>query len=279
MNINWFPGHMVKTRKEIEKNLKLVDIAIEIIDARIPRSSKNPLIDQLLKNKPRLILLNKSDLSSEVENDKWITYFKSKNINAMKINCKKKININNLYKQCKISLEEEFAKRKQKGIINETIKAMVVGIPNSGKSTFINNISNKKSAKIGNRPGITTKTQWIKTNQNLWLLDTPGILWPKFDEYQTALNLSFTHAIKDEILNIEDLTLEFIKHLKHKNPKALKECYGINAEESPIDIYNEIARKLNTLTKKSEIDYLRCANMILQDFRSGKMGRITLETV
>ena len=276
MNINWYPGHMKKTKEEIQNNLKLVDIILEIIDARIPESSRNPMLAEIIGQKPRIIIMNKSDLADEEMNKTWVNKFRNENTKALLMNSKEKINVNKIYQIAKAELKEKFDKNKEKNIENKIIRMMIVGIPNSGKSTFINNISKRKSANVGNRPGITKTKQWIKTNDNLELLDTPGVLWPKFDE-ETGLNLSYTHAIKDEILNIEDLTLKFLEKMQKDYPKLLTERYGVDPDKKALEIYEDIARKRGAITKGGDFDYTRTANLILTDFRSGKLGRITLE--
>lgn len=276
MNINWYPGHMKKTKEEIQNNLKLVDIILEIIDARIPESSRNPMLAEIIGQKPRIIIMNKSDLADEDMNKAWVNKFRNQNTKALLMNSKEKINVNKIYQIAKEELKEKFDKNKEKNIENKIIRMMIVGIPNSGKSTFINNISKRKSANVGNRPGITKTKQWIKTNDNLELLDTPGVLWPKFDE-ETGLNLSYTHAIKDEILNIEDLTLKFLEKMQEDYPKLLTKRYGVDPDKKALEIYEDIARKRGAITKGGDFDYTRTANIILTDFRSGKLGRITLE--
>ena len=276
MNINWYPGHMKKTKEEIKNSLKLVDIVLEVIDARIPKSSRNPLISEITEKKDRIIIMNKTDLSDPVENEKWIKKFADDGIKAIKMNAKEKINTKEIYNIAKEILFEKFKKNEEKNIENENIRMMVVGIPNSGKSTFINNIAKRKGARVGNRPGVTQQKQWIKTKENILLLDTPGVLWPKFDG-QTGLNLSFTNAIKDEILNIEELCLKFIEFMKESYPKNLEERYKIDANKTALEIYEEIGIKRGAIIRKGEVDYTRCANLIFNDFRSGKLGRITIE--
>lgn len=276
MNINWYPGHMEKTRKDIINSLKLVDLVIEIIDSRVPESSRNPLLDEIIGDKPRIIILNKEDLADSLQNKKWADKLKEEGISSIKMNSKIKINVNQIYDMAKSLLKEKFKKNEEKNIENEIIRMMVVGIPNSGKSTFINNISKRKGAKVGNRPGVTTQKQWIKTDSNLQLLDTPGVLWPKFDE-TTGLHLSFTHAIRDDIFNIEDLAFKFLDEMKEKYPELLEERYGINVGEETLDIFDQIAKKRGAILRGQEVDYTRCGNLILTDFRTGKLGRITLE--
>ena len=276
MNINWYPGHMKKTKEEIKNSLKLVDIVLEVIDARIPKSSRNPLISEITEKKDRIIIMNKTYLSDPVENEKWIKKFADDGIKAIKMNAKEKINTKEIYNIAKEILSDKFRKNEEKNIENENIRMMVVGIPNSGKSTFINNIAKRKGARVGNRPGVTQQKQWIKTKENILLLDTPGVLWPKFDG-QTGLNLSFTNAIKDEILNIEELCLKFIEFMKEFYPKNLEERYKIDSNKTALEIYEEIGIKRGAIIRKGEVDYTRCANLIFNDFRSGKLGRITIE--
>lgn len=278
LNINWYPGHMKKTKEEIEKNLKLVDIVLEIIDARIPESSRNPMLDDILKDKPRMIIMNKSDLADPKENQRWINKFKNDGIIALPMNSKEKINVGKIYDMAREILADKFRKYEEKEIENPIIRMMIVGVPNSGKSTFINNVAQRKGARVGNRPGVTQTKQWIKTNSNLQLLDTPGVLWPKFDD-RTGLHLSYTNAIKDEILNIEDLTLYFLKELAESYPENLKERYGVDPSMEAIDIYEAIAKRRGAIIAGGDFDYTRTATIILNDFRTGKLGRITLEKI
>lgn len=278
MNINWYPGHMEKTRKDIINSLKLVDLVVEIIDARIPKSSRNPLLDEIIGDKPRIIIMNKEDLADPIQNKLWVKKFKKDSIPAIKLNSKQRINTKDLYNTAKNLLKEKFEKNQEKNIENQVIRMMVVGIPNSGKSTFINNIAQRKGARVGNRPGVTTQKQWIKTTDNIQLLDTPGVLWPKFDN-ETGLNLSFTHAIKDEVVNVEELAFKFLEIMKDAYPKLLEERYGIDATGETLEIYEKIAKKRGAILRGNEIDYTRCANLIMNDFRTGKLGRITLERI
>lgn len=278
LNINWYPGHMKKTKEDIEKNLKLVDIVLEIIDARIPESSRNPMLDDILKEKPRMIIMNKSDLADPKENQRWINKFKNDGIKALPMNSKEKINVGKIYDMAREILADKFKKYEEKEIENPIIRMMIVGVPNSGKSTFINNVANRKGARVGNRPGVTQTKQWIKTNSNLQLLDTPGVLWPKFDD-RTGLHLSYTNAIKDEILNIEDLTLYFLRELAESYSENLKERYGVDPTMEAIDIYEAIAKRRGAIISGGDFDYTRTATIILNDFRTGKLGRITLEKI
>ena len=276
MNINWYPGHMKKTKEEIINSLKLVDIVLEVIDARIPESSRNPLISEITEKKDRIIIMNKTDLSDPIENEKWIKKFADSGIKAIKMNSKEKINTRQIYNIAKEILKEKFIKNEEKNIENENIRMMVVGVPNSGKSTFINNIAKRKGAKVGNRPGVTQQKQWIKTKDKILLLDTPGVLWPKL-EGDSGLHLSFTNAIKDEILNVEELCLKFLEFMKESYPENLKERYKMDPTMTPIEIYDQIGLKRGAIIRKGEVDYTRCANLIFNDFRSGKLGRITIE--
>lgn len=276
MNINWFPGHMKKTKEIIINNLKLVDVVLEIIDSRIPISSRNPMIDEIVADKPRMVIMNKSDLSDPEENKKWVKKFRDDGIPALLMNSKENVPVDKIYKEARTLLKDKFEKNEKNNIDNPMIRMMIVGVPNSGKSTFINKVSKKKGAKVGNRPGITQTKQWIKTSSNIQLLDTPGILWPKFEE-KIGLHLSFTNAIKDEVLNIEDLTLKFLEEMKENNPEALVERYGVDPSLPALEIYEAIAKKRGAIISGGDFDYTRTANIILNDFRSGKLGKITLE--
>mgnify|MGYP001226907995 FL=1 len=278
LNINWYPGHMKVAKEDIEKNLKLVDIVLEIIDARIPESSRNPMLDDIIKDKPRMIIMNKSDLADLKENQRWINKFKNEGILAIPMNSKERINVGKIYDMAKEVLTDKFKKHAEKDIDNPLIRMMIVGVPNSGKSTFINNVAQRKGARVGNRPGVTQTKQWIKTNSNLQLLDTPGVLWPKFDD-RIGLHLSYTNAIKDEIVNIEDLTLYFLKEIAKSYPDNLNERYGVDPSMEAIDIYEAIAKRRGAIIAGGDFDYTRTATIILNDFRTGKLGRITLETV
>lgn len=278
MNINWYPGHMKKTRESIEKNLPLVDIVFELIDARIPISSRNPIIDDILGNKPRIVILNKSDLASEEGNKVWEEFFLKKNLITVCINALSGKGIDRLIKLSNELYKEKRHDFEKKGIINKPIRVMILGIPNVGKSTLINTLAKKKSAKTGNKPGITKSNQWIKTKSNLELLDTPGILWPKFEDKRVGLHLAFTGAIKDEILDIETLALKLIEILAKNFPNLLKNRYNVEIDsKSYLQVMEEIGRKRGALIKGGEIDYTKTSNIILDEFRKGIIGRITLE--
>lgn len=277
MNINWYPGHMKKTIEDIEKKLKLVDFVIEIIDSRIPFSSRNPLFDDLFKNKKRLLIFNKSDLSNPKLNDEWMEKITDENNFAISYNAMKP-NVNLVVKKSEELMADEIKKYEDKGLNKGPLRAMIVGIPNSGKSTFINSISGTKSARTGNRPGVTKTNQWIKIHSKLHLLDTPGVLWPKFEE-KVGLNLAFTGAIKDEIMDRETLALKLIGKLKKIAPAALEERYKLSniEDKEAIEIMDEIGKNRGALMRGGLIDYEKVSGIILDEFRKGTLGRITLE--
>lgn len=281
MNINWYPGHMKKTMDNIRASLKLVDIVGEIIDARIPISSKNPVIDDVLKDKSRIMILNKSDMANENETRKWLNYYRSKGYGAVVIDALHSKGLDKIYPLAKEMLADKFKKLEEKNLSSKTIRMMIVGIPNVGKSTFINTVSKRKSAKIGDRPGVTKQVQWIKTKNDLELLDTPGVLWPKFEDEQTGLHLAFTGAIKDEIMDIENLAFRFIDELNKRDINILKNRYNLSEDfyEDTLFLMDEIGRNRGAILKKNEIDYFKVANLVFDDFRKVKLGRITLETV
>lgn len=277
MNYQWYPGHMTKAKRMMQEDIKLIDLIIELVDARIPLSSRNPDIDQMGQNKARLILLNKSDLADERCNEAWTEYFKEKGILVAKINAKNKGSLKSLQGVILEACKEKLERDKRRGIKNRPIRAMVVGIPNVGKSTFINSFAGRACAKTGNKPGVTKGKQWIRLNKNVELLDTPGILWPKFEDQSVGMKLAMIGSIKDDILNVEELALEVIKALKERYPGVLSERYGIEEEKEPVDVMGQIAEARKCLLKGSELDYLKTANIILDEFRSGKLGRFTLE--
>ena len=281
MNINWYPGHMKKTMDNIRASLKLVDIVGEIIDSRIPISSKNPVIDDVLKNKPRIMILNKSDMADENETKKWLSYNRKKGYGAVVVDALHSKGLDKIYSVAKEMLADKFKKLEEKNLSAKTIRMMIVGIPNVGKSTFINSISKRKSAKIGDRPGVTKQVQWIKTKNDLELLDTPGVLWPKFEDERIGLHLAFTGAIKDEIMDIENLAFRFIDELNKRDVNILKNRYNLSEDsyEDTLYLMDEIGRNRGAILKKNEIDYFKVANLVFDDFRKVKLGRITLETV
>ena len=280
MAINWFPGHMVKTKREIKENLKLVDAVIEIRDARIPNSSKNPDIDQLCKGKPRIILLNKCDLANEKITKEWKKSLENSETVVLEVNALKNDGLKNIKPALLKLLKEKHDRLKAKGLVKITTRVMVVGIPNVGKSTFINKMARNNIAKTGDRPGVTKSKQWIKTSIGIKLLDTPGVLWPKFEDEQVGLNLAFTGAIKDEIMDIEELAFNLVKKLEVDFKDELMTRYKLeHLSEETIENLDNIARKRGCLISGGNIDYNRIAVILLDEFRGGKIGNISLERV
>ena len=277
MNLQWYPGHMTKAKRQMQEDLKLIDLIIELVDARIPLSSRNPDIDELGKNKARLILLNKSDLADERYNEQWSAYFQKKGFYVVKVNAKSGAGLKSIQgviqEACKAKIERD----RRRGIKNRPIRAMVVGIPNVGKSTFINSYAGKACAKTGNKPGVTKGKQWIRLNKTLELLDTPGILWPKFEDQEVGKRLAFIGSIKDEILNLEELSLELLDYIRTNCPGLLNTRYGIEEEGTPVSLLEAVADKRRCLIRGQEIDYAKAAGIVMEEFRNGKIGRITLE--
>lgn len=278
MNINWFPGHMAKTRRQIKESLKMVDAIIEIRDARIVSSSKNPEIGDICGNKPRIILLNKKDLAEDKVTKKWINSLSQDNIKVLAVNSVTGEGLNKIKLTLNELLKEKHERMKNKGLVKIVDRAMVVGIPNVGKSSFINKMAKNSIAKVGDRPGVTKSKQWIKTKMDIELMDTPGVLWPKLDSEIVQLNLAFTGAIKDEIMDIETLALRLVERLQDKYPERLMKRYKLEAlEENPLDNLDNIGRKRGALISKGEIDYNRISVILLDEFRGGKLGAISLE--
>ncbi len=279
ININWYPGHMTKAKRMMEENIKLIDLVIEIVDARIPLSSRNPDIDKLANNKYRLICLNKSDLSDKSHNEKWMEYFKAKGFFVTMINSKSGAGVKNINNIILDVCKEKIERDRKRGIKNRPIRAMVCGIPNVGKSTFINSLVGKAAAKTGNKPGVTKGKQWIRLNKNIELLDTPGILWPKFESNEVGLNLALIGSINDEILNLDDLSYELIERLKDNYNGLLAEKYNINEEDNEIKILSDIAVNRGCIAKGGEPDIEKAAKLLFDDYRNGRIGKITLEYV
>lgn len=276
LNINWYPGHMKKSIDEIKNMLKLSDIVVEICDARIPVSSRNPILKDIIEDKSSILILNKKDLANPKETKKWIEKYKSEDIFAMDIDCKNTSDISKVLKEIdkkgRVQLDKKGLKR--------DVKAMIVGIPNVGKSSFINALTKKRTAKVGNRPGITRTNQWIKTEYGLYLLDTPGVLWPKFETENMGLNLAFTGAIKDEIMNIENLAYKFVEFMSKYYMDNLCERYNLTEKfDEIIQVIEQIAVNRGKVLKGNRIDYFSVSNLILDDFRKGNLGKITLEMV
>lgn len=279
MNINWFPGHMKKTRTLIADHLKQVDAVIELRDARIPNSSKNPEIESLLGDKNKIIAMTKSDLASPILNEKWGDYFKARGEKYIFMDARDNHALRKLYALLDETLREKAEKMKHKGIQSFRRRIMILGIPNVGKSTLINSMAKRKGAEVGNRPGVTKAKKWIKLSHEMELLDTPGILWPKFEDEEVALNLAFTGAIKDEIMDLETLAYELITRLlKQGLQEQIAERYQIQTSDHPLETLQAIGQKRGFLLRGGEIDYERLSRAVLDDFRSGKMGRITLES-
>lgn len=277
MNYQWYPGHMTKAVRMMQENIKLIDLVIEVVDARIPISSRNPDIDTLAKNKSRLVLLNKSDLANDAMNKKWIQYFEEKGICALEINSKSGNGIKAIQPMILKACNEKIQRDKKRGIVNRPIRAMVVGIPNVGKSTFINAYAGKACAKTGNRPGVTKGKQWIKLGKNLELLDTPGILWPKFEDNLAGMHLAFIGSINDEIIIMEELACDLINCLNNISRGILEERFGISTKEEPVEMLKDIAENRKCYLKGGDLDLEKASRMLVDDYRSGKLGRISLE--
>ena len=277
MHFQWYPGHMTKAKRMMQENIKLIDLVIELVDARIPVSSRNPDIDELGKNKSRMILLNKADLAEDKWNDAWAEYFREKGFFVVKLNSKKGGGLKSIQGVIQEACKEKMERDRKRGILNRPVRAMVVGIPNVGKSTFINALAGKACAKTGNKPGVTKGKQWIRLNKQVELLDTPGILWPKFDDQKVGLRLAFIGSITDEILNTEELAAELIKFLNANYPGVLEEKYSVEPSDDAYVMLAGIARSRNCLLKGSELDTEKAALLLLDDFRNGKLGRLTLE--
>ncbi len=282
-NLNWYPGHMTKAKRMMQEEIKLVDLVIELVDARIPLSSRNPDIDELGKNKSRIILLNKADLADEEGNRSWTAYFKKQGVYVLEMNARTGSGTKAIHGLVQSACREKIARDKKRGIQNRPVRAMVVGIPNVGKSTFINSFAGKACTKTGNKPGVTKGKQWIRLNKSLELLDTPGILWPKFSEREVGLLLAYIGSMNDDILAIEELALDFIRHIAGRYHHVFAERYGIqypqtlSEEKAAVRILEEIAESRKCYIKGGEPDYGKAASLLIEDFRSGRLGRITLE--
>lgn len=278
MNFQWYPGHMTKAKRMMQENIKLIDLIIELVDARIPLSSRNPDIDELGKNKSRIILLNKADLADSKYNKKWMEYFKQRGFYVIEMNAKSGFGVNQIQKAVTLACGEKIARDKRKGILNRPVRAMVVGIPNVGKSTFINSFAKKACTKTGNKPGVTKGKQWIRLNKELELLDTPGILWPKFEDQEIGLKLALIGSMNDEVLHVDDLALELISFLKIHYKGSLESRYQIEdtLNEATV-LLEQIARNRKCYKKGEELDIYKASHLFIDDFRSGRLGGITLE--
>lgn len=278
MNINWYPGHMKKTKESLQKNLKLIDVVVELLDSRIPFSSKNPDVDNIIKDKPKVVVLNKFDMADPSKIKLWQDYYESQGVKAIPVNTISGKGVDKIIQECREVTKEKMEALIKKGRKERPIRLMIVGVPNVGKSTLINKLAGRKSAQTGDRPGVTKGNQWVKLKGNLELLDTPGILWPRFEDENVAMNLAFTRAIKDEILDIETLALRFIEKLELIYPENLKERYKLEElGQTPLETMETIGVKRGCLMARKEIDYTRVAKIVLNEFREGKTGKMTLE--
>ena len=286
MNINWYPGHMAKTKRQIIEDMKLVDVVIELLDARIPKSSRNPDIQGMLKNKKKIVILNKSDLADEKETKKWIEYFKKKNILAIDVDSNQGKGIKQVSQAIEKIMEDELKIQNSKGRIRKTIRVMIVGIPNVGKSSFINRISKKTTMTVGNKPGVTRQKQWIRIGNQIELLDTPGVLWPKFESEEVGLNLAYTGSIKEEILEKTEIAYNLLKFLDENYSSDLYAKYKISEQEideikdnpqCTLELMYLIGKKRGALISGGNIDEEKVAKIILDDFKNGRIGKITLE--
>lgn len=277
MNYQWYPGHMTKAKRMMQENIKLIDLIIELVDARIPFSSRNPDIDELGKNKSRIILLNKSDLADPSCTKQWVAYFEHAGAYVLEINSKTGAGIKAIQGLVQEACKEKIERDRKRGIVNRPVRAMVVGIPNVGKSTFINSFAGKACAKTGNKPGVTKGKQWIRLNKNLELLDTPGILWPKFEDQEVGMKLAFIGSMNDEIIIMDELACDLIHNLRGRYADCVQSRYQINMKESDVEILEEIAESRKCYSKGDTLDLEKAAGILVDDFRSGRLGRITLE--
>ncbi|WP_455650701.1 ribosome biogenesis GTPase YlqF [Enterocloster citroniae] len=278
MNIQWYPGHMTKAKRAMKEDIKLIDLVIELVDARVPLSSRNPDIDGLAAGKARMVLLNKSDLADERLNAQWAAWFEAKGIHVVKIDARNKGTLKQVQGVVQQACRDKIERDRKRGILNRPIRTMVVGIPNVGKSTFINSFAGKACAKTGNKPGVTKGNQWIRLNKTLELLDAPGILWPRFDDQSVGLKLALIGSINDQILNKDELAGQCIRILKEQYPGTLLNRFDLETEDKePAAILEDIARARSCLMKGGELDVARASALLLDDFRAGKLGRVTLE--
>ncbi|WP_248926395.1 ribosome biogenesis GTPase YlqF [Paenibacillus hamazuiensis] len=286
MTIQWFPGHMTRARRQIEEKLKLIDVVIELLDARIPMSSRNPMIDEILQGKPRLVVLNKSDLADPAVTARWQDYFQNElGLKTLPIDANSGHQVNQIIPRCKELWADKIEAQLRKGINPRAIRALIVGIPNVGKSTLINRLAGKRIAAVGDKPGVTKAQQWIKIGEEMQLLDTPGILWPKFEDQLVGFRLAVTGAIKEEILHVDDIALFALRYLVEHYGDAMKERFGLAAlpadssdTDEIVKVMEEIGRKRGALLGGGRIDYEKTSLLILRELRAGKLGRITLET-
>lgn len=278
LTIQWFPGHMAKARRQVTEKLKLVDIIFELVDARIPYSSRNPMIDEIIQHKPRLVLLNKADMADKEVTKQWIKYFQDNEVKALAINSQAGLGMKEINQASQEILQEKFDRMRAKGVRPRAIRAMIVGIPNAGKSTLINRLAKKNIARTGNTPGVTKAQQWIKVGKELELLDTPGILWPKFEDQEVGMKLALTGAIKDTILNLQDVAIYALRFLEKRYPDRMKERYQLEViPEDVVELFNQIGKLRGCLMGGGEIDYDKVTELIIREFRTERLGPITLE--
>ncbi len=277
MNIQWYPGHMTKAKRMMQENIKLVDLILELVDARIPFSSRNPDIDELGRQKARIILLNKCDLADEDKTALWSAYFKKQGFQAVQVNSRSGLGLKAIHGAVQEACKEKIERDRRRGILNRPIRAMVAGIPNVGKSTFINSFAGRACAKTGNKPGVTRGAQWVRLNKQVELLDTPGLLWPRFEDPKAGLRLAMIGSVKDEVLNTEELSLGLLEFLRTDYPGVLAGRYGIRETEDTFSMLSQIAENRGCLLKGGELNLGKAVGILLEEFRSGKLGRFTLE--
>lgn len=278
-NYQWYPGHMTKAKRMMQEDIKLIDLVIELVDARVPLSSRNPDIDELGKNKSRIILLNKSDLADARKNKLWMDYFSSKGLHVLEINSKTGAGVKSIQGVVQEACKDKIERDRKRGILNRPVRAMVVGIPNVGKSTFINSFAGRACAKTGNKPGVTKGKQWIRLNKSLELLDTPGILWPKFEDQTVGLHLAMIGSINDEIIHQDELAYELIRFLRGAYPGLLEQRYAVEIadEQDAYETIKAVCVSKKCYLKGEELDIMKASSMIVDDFRNGRIGKITLE--
>lgn len=277
MQFQWYPGHMTKAKRAMQEDLKLIDVILELIDSRVPFSSKNPDINHLANGKARVILMNKYDLADPVRTEKWIRYYEEQGCFVTKVNSKSGAGIKSVHNLINDACKEKIERNRKRGIINRPVRAMIVGIPNVGKSTFINSFAGKACTKTGNKPGVTKGKQWIRLNKNVELLDTPGILWPKFEDQTVGLRLAFIGSIKDELFNLYELSILFLEYLNENYPGMVATFYGTRQQEKPEEQLKAVAVRRGCLKTGGEPDLDKAARCLMDDFRNGRLGAISLE--
>ena len=277
MQFQWYPGHMTKAKRQMQEDIRLIDLVIELVDARVPLASRNPDIDALGKNKSRLVLLNKSDLADERANKLWKEYFKEQGFFVLEVNSQSGSGMKQIHALVQEACKEKIERDRKSGILNRPVRAMVVGIPNVGKSTFINSFAGKACTKTGNKPGVTKGKQWIRLDRSLELLDTPGILWPKFENQEVGLKLALIGSMNDHVVPVDEMAMDLIVMLREQYGGVLEKRYETTEEQEPFEILKNIAKKRGCLLKGEELDTEKAAALLMEDFRSGKLGRITLE--